>query len=145
MYGTFLTVPTLQAANCVVWHQHYLFIYLLLLSFGLLILHTMRMYKLSVLKLLFCVFVLKYESEILWKWWLCTGQLNSQLIYVKCSKTVHILTIVQLFLWMVHMYLHVLCMIERTWLAVNSQLDSKKLKPMKKGTMCYEDSLFAMQ
>ncbi len=37
------------------------------------------------------------------------------------------------FLRIVHMCLHVLCMIEQRWVSVNSPLDSKKLKPMKKG------------
>ena len=48
------------------------------------------------------------------------------------------------FLWMAHICLHVLGMIEQTWLSVNKHLDSKKLKPMKKGASCYEDSHFAM-
>ncbi len=69
-----------------------------LLTFGLPILQTKRMYTWSILKLLFCVFVLKYESGMWWNFWLCTGHLNSQLCYVQCSKTVHILTIVQLFM-----------------------------------------------
>ena len=56
------------------------------LSFGLHILQTKRMYKWSFLKLNVCVFVLKYESEMWWKCWLCTGQLKSQLRNGQCSK-----------------------------------------------------------
>ena len=43
------------------------------------------------------------------------------------------------------MCLHILGMIGETGLSVNSHFDSKKLKPMKKGAMCYDDSPFAMQ
>ena len=60
-----------------------------------------------------CVLVLKSDSEMGRKFWLCTGQMKSQLSYGQCSKTGHLLTIVQL-LWMVHMCLHVLGMICQT-------------------------------
>ena len=43
------------------------------------------------------------------------------------------------------MCLHVLGMIGKTRLSVNSHLDSKKLKSVKKGARCYEDSPFVMQ
>ena len=66
------------------------------LSFGQVILQTKRMYKWSILKLICCVFVLKYKSEMWWKFWLCTGQLKSQLSNGQCSKTDHILTILPL-------------------------------------------------
>ena len=63
------------------------------LSFGQVILQTKRMYKWSILKQICCVFVLKYKSEMWWKFLLCTGQLKSQLSNGQCSKTDHILTI----------------------------------------------------
>ena len=116
------------------------------LSFGLHILQTQIMYKWSILRQMFCVFVLKYESEMWWKCWLCTGQLKSQVLSNgQCSKTDHFLTIVQLF--MDGAYVSPCIRYDRTdmTLSVNSHLDSKKLKPMKKGERCYEDSLFAMQ
>ncbi len=65
------------------------------LSFGL---HILQTRKWSILKLIFCVFVLKYESEMWWRCWLCTGQLKSQLSNGQCSKTDHLLPIVQLFM-----------------------------------------------
>ena len=43
------------------------------------------------------------------------------------------------------MCLRILGMIGQTSLSVNSHFDSNKLKPMKKGARCYEDSRFAMQ
>ena len=114
------------------------------LSFGQVILQTNRMYKWSILKLICCVFVLKYKSEMWLQFWLCTGQLKSQLRNGQCSKTDHILTSVQLFTDSA-MCLHVLGMIGQTWLFTNTQLDCNKAKYMKKGKRCYEDSIFAKQ
>ena len=76
------------------------------------------------------------------KLWLCTGQMNSQLSYVQCSKNDHILTIVQRFMDGAHMCLHILGIIVQTLLFANTQLDCNKAKCMKNGERCYEDSFF---
>ena len=114
------------------------------LSFGQVILQTKRMYKWSILKLIICVFVLKYKSEMWWKFRLCTDSWSHNLVMASVQKPIISWQLCN-FLRIVHMCLYVLGMIGQTWLSVNSHFDSKKLKPMKIGARCYEDSLFAMQ
>jgi len=67
------------------------------LSFTLLVLQTNRINNWNTWKSVFMFFLLKCGFEMWWKFWLCTGQLKSQLFYVQCSGTGHLLTIVQLF------------------------------------------------